>query len=70
MSDSAWAGVLMVGVAIVIAVAFITLWVRDKGRADEEATDPERGHTDTGFGAQLREGAAEEPPTPRREGRQ
>jgi hypothetical protein len=35
----------MVTVAVVIAVAFILLWVRDKDRADEVADDPERAVT-------------------------
>ena len=69
MGDSAWALVLMVAVAVLIAAAFIALWVRDKGRADEVADDPERAHTGDHLGPDAREGAAEEPPELRRERR-
>ena len=46
MGSTAWAAVLMVTIAVVIAGAFVLLWVRDKDRADEVADDPQR--TDTG----------------------
>jgi hypothetical protein len=69
MGDNTWAVVLMVALAAVIAAVFIALWVRDKGRADEVAEDPERAHTDTDLGSDAREGAAEEPPEARRERR-
>lgn len=73
MGDSAWAGVLMVTMAALIAAAFIALWVRVKGRADEVSEDPERAHTDarldTDAGSHAREGAADEPPEFRRERR-
>ena len=46
MGSTAWAGALMVVVAVVIAAAFILLWMRDKDRADEVADDP--GRTGTG----------------------
>jgi hypothetical protein len=70
MGDNTWAGVLMVALAVVIAVAFITLWVRDKGRADEVSDDPERAHPDDHLGSDAREGAADElPPELRRERR-
>jgi hypothetical protein len=71
MGDSAWAGVLMVTLAVLIAAAFIALWVRDKGRADEVADDPERAHTDVRPVTRPgpREGAAQEPPELRRERR-
>jgi hypothetical protein len=45
MGSTAWAGVLMVVVAVVIAAAFILLWMRDKDRADEVADDPQRAET-------------------------
>lgn len=45
MGSTAWAGALMVVVAVVIAAAFILLWMRDKDRADEVADDPERVET-------------------------
>jgi hypothetical protein len=61
MNDSGWAGVLMGTLAILIAIGFVTMWVRDRGRAQEQATDSERTHTDAHPGAQSREGAAEEP---------
>jgi hypothetical protein len=52
----------MVAIAVLIAAAFIALWVRDKGRADEVSDDPERASTDTELGPDAREGAAQEPP--------
>ena len=61
MSDSAWAGVLMATLAVLIAIAFITMWVRDRGRAKEQATDSERMDTDPHLDPQSREGAAEQP---------
>lgn len=69
MGDNAWAGVLMVAIAVLIAAAFITLWVRDKGRADEVSEDPERAHTADHLGPDAREGAAQEPPELKRERR-
>jgi hypothetical protein len=62
VGDNAWAGVLMVAIAVLIAAGFIALWVRDKGRADEVSDDPERANTDTELGPDAREGAAQEPP--------
>jgi hypothetical protein len=44
--------------AVLIAVAFVMLWVRDKGRADEVSGDPERARTDAHLGSDEREGAA------------
>jgi hypothetical protein len=61
MNDSAWAGVLMATLAILIAIGFITMWVRDRGRAKEQAVDPERTDTEAPLGMQAREGAAEQP---------
>jgi hypothetical protein len=46
MGSTAWALVLMVTMAVVIALAFMALWLRDKDRADEVAEDPERVDTD------------------------
>ena len=69
MGDNAWAGVLMVGIAVLIAAAFIALWIRDKGRADEVSDDPERASTGSELGPDAREGAAQEPPEVRRERR-
>ena len=70
MGDSAWAGVLMVVLAVLIAGAFVALWFRDKGRADEVAEDPERMETDAHLGPDAREGAAEQlPPDSRTERR-
>jgi hypothetical protein len=45
--------------AALVAVAFIVLWVRDKDRADEVSSDPERTHADDHLGSDAREGAAE-----------
>jgi hypothetical protein len=42
MGSTGWAAALMAVLAVVIALSFITLWVRDKNRADEVADDPER----------------------------
>jgi hypothetical protein len=50
MRDNAWAGVLMVAIAVLIAAAFIVLWIRDKGRADEVSDDPERADTGDNLG--------------------
>lgn len=69
MENSMWAGVLMVTLAVLIAAGFITMWVRDKGRADEVADDPERTESDAHLGSDVREGAAQEPPALRRERR-
>jgi hypothetical protein len=69
LGDNVWAVALMVALAAVIAIAFIALWVRDKGRADEVSEDPERAHTDSDLGSDAREGAADEPPDVRRERR-
>jgi hypothetical protein len=72
MGDGAWAGVLMVGVAVVILAAFTTLWLRDKGRADEVVRDPQRTAPDPVVETRprdAREGAADEPPALRRERR-
>ena len=72
MGDGVWAGVLMVVVAILIFAGFATLWLRDKGRADEVAGDPQRTEPDPNIESRsrsAREGAADEPPTLRRERR-
>ena len=69
MDSTAWAVLLMATLAVVIAVAFIVLWVRDKDRADEEAEDPERAHTADHLGPDAREGAADELPPDVRRGR-
>lgn len=69
MSTNAWAGVLMVTLAVVLAAGFIAMWLQDKGRADEQADDPERLTTDTHLGSEPREGAADEPPVLRNERR-
>jgi hypothetical protein len=61
MSDNAWAGVLMVTLAVLIAVGFFTVWVRDRGRSREQASDSERGDTETRLGATSREGAVDRP---------
>jgi hypothetical protein len=45
--------------AVLIAVAFVVLWVRDKGRADEVSGDPERAHPEAHLGSDAREGAAD-----------
>jgi hypothetical protein len=69
MNDSAWAGVLMTTLAVIIAIGFITVWVRDRGRAKEQATDTERTDKEPDLGPQSREGAAEEPHDTSRERR-
>jgi hypothetical protein len=69
MNDSGWAGVLMATLAILIAAGFITMWVRDRGRAKEQATDSERTDTATDPGSQSREGAANAPHDTPTEGR-
>lgn len=69
MGSTAGAAVLMVAVAILILLAFVVLWVRDKGRADEVSDDPARIDTDTHLDTDVREGAADEPPEIGRERR-
>jgi len=61
MNDSAWAGVLMTTLAVLIAIGFITVWVRDRGRAKEQATDSERMDTEPHLDPQSRERAADQP---------
>ena len=61
MNDSAWAGVLMATLAVLIAIGFVTMWVRDRGRAREQAADAERTEPDPHLDTQSREGAAGEP---------
>ncbi|MGY2874847.1 hypothetical protein ACVW00_002037 [Marmoricola sp. URHA0025 HA25] len=61
MNNSAWAGVLMATLAVLIAIGFVTMWVRDRGRAHEQATDADRADTDAHLSARSREGAAEGP---------
>ena len=69
MNDSGGAGVLMATLAILIAVGFVTMWVRDRGRAQEQATDAERTDTVAPHGEQSWEGAAEQPRDTQRERR-
>jgi hypothetical protein len=45
--------------AVLIATAFVVLWLRDKDRADEVSGDRERTHTDDHLGSDAREGAAD-----------
>jgi hypothetical protein len=62
----------MVTVAILIVAGFTTFWLRDKGRADEMAGDPQRTEPDPNVDTRprgAREGAADEPPAMRRERR-
>ena len=61
MGSTAWAGVLMVTIAVVIAGAFVLLWVRDKDRADEVADDPERTDTGQPRGPGIDEGSGDAP---------
>lgn len=61
MGSTAWAAVLMVTIAVVIAGAFVLLWVRDKDRADEVADDPERTDTGQARGPVVDEGAEDAP---------
>lgn len=69
MGSTAWAAVLMVVVAVVIAAAFILLWVRDKDRADEVADDPERAETGPDQGPGIDRAASGEVPDVRSERR-
>jgi hypothetical protein len=47
MGTTAWAGVLLLLVAVLLASGFIIAWVRDKNRSEAVSEDPERTHTDT-----------------------
>lgn len=69
MGSTAWAAALMVTLAVVIAAAFILLWMKDKDRADEVSEDPGRVDTDAPLGAEARGGAAQDPPDLNTEGR-
>jgi hypothetical protein len=69
MGSTAWAAVLMVVVAVVIAGAFILLWVRDKDRANEVADDPERAETGPHQGPDVHETSTGETPEIRSERR-
>ena len=69
MGSTAWAAVLLGTLAVILALAFILLWVRDKGRAEEVSEDPERSHTGDDLGSGAREGAAESLPPESRERR-
>jgi hypothetical protein len=69
MNDSTWAGVLMVTVAVLIAVGFLSMWIRDRGRAREQASDVERMDTEPQLGSHSREGAADMPHPTHRERR-
>jgi hypothetical protein len=42
MSSTAGTVLLLIVVVALLAAAFIGLWIRDKGRADEESADPAR----------------------------
>jgi hypothetical protein len=42
MSSTAGAATLLIVLAVLIAIGFIGMWLRDKGRADEEAQDGQR----------------------------
>ncbi len=66
MGSTGWAVALMVALAVVIAAAFILLWVRDKDRADEESADPERAETDAHLSADARRGVTPDIPEMRR----
>jgi hypothetical protein len=69
MESTGWAAVLMGTLAVLLAAAFVLLWIRDKGRADEESGDPERAHTGDHLGPDAREGAADVLPPETRERR-
>jgi hypothetical protein len=73
MEDSSVGAAVLIGViAVLIIAAFITLWLRDKGRADEVATDPQRPQPDVATQTRAREAreeAADEPPVQKRERR-
>lgn len=42
MSSTAGAATLLIVLAALIVIGFVGMWIRDKGRADEEATDGQR----------------------------
>jgi hypothetical protein len=73
MQDTSVGAVVLIAVvAILILGMFVTLWLRDKGRADEVSEDRARTeappvHTRP---RSAREGAADEPPHVSRERRQ
>jgi len=69
MNDNAWAGALMITLAVLIAIGFLTVWVRDRGRSREQATDVERTDNETPLDAPSREDAVERPRDTSRERR-
>jgi hypothetical protein len=73
MQDSTTGAVVLIAVvAIFILGAFVVLWLRDKGRADEVSADPARTEGPPAHARPriAREGAADEPPHVSRERRQ
>lgn len=68
MNDNAWAGVLMITLAVLIAIGFLTVWVRDRVRSREQAADVERTDEAT-LGGPSWEDAAERPRDTSRERR-
>ena len=69
MDSTGWAAVLLGTLAVILAAGFVVLWIRDKGRADEQSGDPERAQADDHLRSDAREGAAEVLPPEMRERR-
>lgn len=46
MGSTAWAAAMMGTLAVVLVLAFVGVWLRDKDRADEVASDAERSDPD------------------------
>lgn len=69
MNDNAWAGVLMITLAVLIAIGFLTVWVRDRVRSREQAADVERTDNEAPLGTPSWGDAAEGPRDTSRERR-
>lgn len=66
MNDTSVGAVVVIAVVVIFILGmFVTLWLRDKGRADEVSNDRGRTAPDPvrTRPRSAREGAADEPPT-------
>lgn len=61
MSSTAGAALLLGVLAVLVVAGFVGMWIRDKGRADEEATDGQRTAPDPNA-EHRRESYAHTPP--------
>jgi len=64
MSSTAGAATLLIVLAVLLALAFVGMWLRDKSRADEEANDGQRAAPDPNA-EHMRESYAHSPNEPK-----